>query len=314
MIIPRPLTAGDKVAIVAPCSPVKAELIAPAAKFIESLGYVPELFPSCFRERGYLAGDDCRRASDINQAFADPKIRGIIAIRGGYGGARLANYLNYDIIRANPKAFCGFSDVTVLHIMLNKFCNLVTFHTPMPSNALMCGDDFSRQCFADILRGDYPQKLINCSGDIECICGGRAEGILTGGNLTVICSTVGTPYEIEAHGRILFLEDVGEEAYAVDRCLIHLRDSGILDRFRGIILGTWQNCMPCDELQALFDEILKPLNIPVLRGLQCGHSTPSISIPLGMTAEIRAQANKCEVYLKGEFRNDTSRSCPKNTR
>lgn len=314
MIIPRPLTAGDRVAIVAPCSPVKAEMIHPAAEFIESLGYVPELFPSCFCERGYLAGDDYRRASDINQAFADPKIRGIIAIRGGYGGARLANHLNYDIIRANPKVFCGFSDVTVLHIMLNKFCKLVTFHTPMPSNDLMCGDAFSRKCFADILRGNYPQKLLNCSGNIECICGGTAEGILTGGNLTVIASTVGTPYQIEASGRIIFLEDVGEESYAIDRCLIHLRDIGILNRCSGIILGTWQNCTPSDELRNLFDEIFKPLGIPVVCGLQCGHSTPSISIPLGITAKVCSQSDKCEVYLKGEFRNDTSRSCTKNTR
>lgn len=314
MIIPRPLSSGDKVAIVAPCSPVKAELIHPAAEFIESLDYVPELFPSCFCECGYLSGDDQRRSADINAAFSDPEIRGIIAIRGGYGGARLANYLNCDIIRANPKVFCGFSDVTVLHIMLNKFCDLVTFHTPMPANAAMCGDEFSRKCLADVLRGNYPRKLTNCSGDIECICGGTAEGILTGGNLTVIASTIGTPYEIEADGRILFLEDVGEEAYAIDRCLVHLRDSGILGRCRGIILGTWQDCTPADELRDLFDEILKPLNIPVVYGLQCGHSVPSMSIPLGMTAEIRARTDKCEIYLKGELGNDTSRSCTKAPR
>ncbi len=298
MIIPRPLIKGDRVAIVAPCSPINLELIYPAAEFIESLGYVPELFPSCFCKRGYLAGDDYRRAADINAAFADPKISGIIAIRGGYGSARLANYLNYDIIRANPKIFCGFSDVTALHIMLNKFCDLVTFHTPMPSNPDMCADEFSRKCLTDILSGNYMKSPANYSGKIECICGGDSEGILTGGNLTVIASTIGTPYDIETRGRILFLEDVGEDAYSIDRCLIHLRDSGILCKCNGIILGTWQDCKPLSELHALFYEIFKPLNIPVLCGLQCGHSTPSMSIPLGINAEIHAQTGKCEIYLK----------------
>lgn len=303
MIIPRPLNSGDKIAITAPCSPVNSEFIQPAADFIKSLGYIPELFPSCFCERGYLAGDDRRRAADINNAFADPNIMGIMAIRGGYGGARLAKYLNYDIIRANPKVFCGFSDVTVLHIMLNKFCNLSTFHTPMPANAAMCDDEFSHRCLADILRGNYPSELVNASCELKCLCEGNSEGILTGGNLTVITSTIGTPYEIETRDRILFLEDVRENAYAIDRCLIHLRDSGKLDCCRGIILGTWQDCEPPRNspnfaLIDVFKEIFKPLNIPVIGNLQCGHSVPSMSIPLGFVAEIYAYADGCRIFIK----------------
>lgn len=304
MIIPRPLKFGDKIAVTAPCSPAKFEGIQFAARFIEQLGYVPELFPSCFCERGYLSGEDYRRACDINEAFADPSISGIMAIRGGYGSARLAKYLNYDIIRANPKVFCGFSDVTLLHIMLNKFCNLATFHTPMPSNETLCCDEFSRQSLKNILCGNYPSELANDCGEFECLCAGSAKGILTGGNLTVIASTVGTPYEIETQNRILFLEDVGENAYAIDRCLIHLRDSGKFDCCRGIILGTWQDCKPPRNskhyrtLNDVFVEIFKPLNIPVISNLQCGHSVPSMSVPLGFTAEIYSRADKCRIFIR----------------
>lgn len=303
MIIPHSLNSGDKIAIIAPCSPVESEFIQPAADFIENLGYIPELFPSCFCECGYLAGEDCQRAADINDAFANPNITGIIAIRGGYGGARLAKYLDYGIIRANPKMFCGFSDVTVLHIMLNKFCNLATFHTPMPANEAMRDDKFSRSCLADVLCGNYPNELVNYSCKLKCLCEGHSDGVLTGGNLTVIASTIGTPYEIETCDKILFLEDVNESAYAIDRCLIQLRDSGKLDCCRGIILGTWKNCkMPRNSpdyvLSDLFKEIFEPLHIPVIGNLQCGHSVPSMSIPLGFVAEIYAHADDCRILIR----------------
>lgn len=297
MIIPRPLNRGDKVAILAPCSPVNFEYIQPAADFIESLGYVPVLYPSCFCRHAYLAGEDSRRAADINCAFADPDIRGIIAIRGGYGGARLANYLDYDIIRANPKIFCGFSDVTVLHIMLSKFCGLATFHTPMPTNAEMCGDEFTVGCLSNILCGDWPHELTNASDSLKCVHEGHAKGMLVGGNLTVIASTVGTMYEAETDGRLLFLEDVGERAYAIDRCLLQLRDSGLLQKCSGVILGTWQDCGAAHELEQVFDEILTPLNIPVIADLQCGHSVPSLSIPLGFAAEIHADEQECKIII-----------------
>lgn len=295
MTVPPALKFGDKVALISPCSPVNPEQLQPATDFIKKLGYIPELYPSCFRRLGYLAGDDISRADDINRAFADPEIRAVIAIRGGYGGARLANYINYDIIKANPKIFCGFSDVTVLHAMINRFCSLVTFHTPMPAVPEMRADKFSRECFSNILRGNYPFELCSASDHIECLCAGCAEGILTGGNLTVIVSTIGTPYEIDTNDKILFLEDVGERAYALDRLLVHLRDSGLLGRCSGIILGTWQDCEPPQgmELSEIFRELLEPLGIPVIQNVQCGHSTPSLSIPLGFKAKLVSQPGNC---------------------
>lgn len=299
MTIPPALQSGDKIALIAPCSPVDSTQIQPAADFIGELGYTPEVYPSCFARRGYLAGDDMLRGNDINRAFADPDIRAVIAMRGGYGGARLAKYINYDIIKANPKIFCGFSDVTVLHALLNQRCGLVTFHTPMPAVSAMREDSFSREGLANILRGHYPTALCNATQPPECLCEGSAEGMLTGGNLTVIASTVGTPYQLETRGRILFLEDVGERAYAIDRALVHLRDGGLLEQCGGILLGTWQGCEPPQDFswRELFLEYFAPLHIPVIGNIQCGHSVPSMSIPLGVKAKMTAQPPKISLQF-----------------
>ena len=297
MTLPPALQLGDTIALLAPCSPVNPTQIQPAVDFIRKLGYTPEVYPSCFARRGYLAGDDNLRADDINRAFANPTVKAIIPMRGGYGGARLAKFLDYAIIKANPKLFCGFSDVTVLHALLNQHCDLVTFHTPMPAVAAMREDSFTREGLADILRGNYPSELRNATESMECLCAGEAEGILTGGNLTVIAATVGTPYELETRGKILFLEDVGERAYAIDRALLHLRDGGLLAKCSGILLGTWQDCEPPQDfsLKELFLEHFSPLHIPVLWNLQCGHSVPSLSIPLGVKAKMTTQPSKISV-------------------
>ncbi len=283
MILPESLSPRDKIALIAPCSPVDPAQIEPAADFIGELGYTPVIYSSCYARKHYLAGDDLTRAKDINDAFADPEIKAMIAMRGGYGGARLDKYLDCDMIRENPKIFCGYSDVTVLHAILHQRCGLVTFHTPMPGIAEAREDSRSRDCLAAVLRGDFPRELTAFGEPLRVLCEGRAEGILTGGNLTVIASTVGTPYQLETEGKILFLEDVGERAYAIDRALLHLRDGGLLQTCAGILLGTWRDCTPPDG--ATFDELFRewfaPLGVPVISGLPCGHSVPSLSLPLG---------------------------------
>lgn len=300
MIVPAPLQQGDKIALLAPCSPVDPEQLRPAAEFIEALGYVPEIYPSCTSRMGFLAGSDEERAADINRAFSDPAIRAMIAIRGGYGGARLANFLDYDIIKSNPKIFCGLSDVTVLHLLLRQRCGLATFHAPMPGVAAMREDAFTRRTLADVLRGHWAWNLRSPDLPITCLCEGMAEGILTGGNLTVIVSTIGTPYEIDTEGNILFLEDVGEMAYALDRLLVQLRDSGKLAACRGVILGTWQDCpfLPDFPQEKMFREFFEPLHVPVIAGLPCGHSVPSLSLPLGFHVQMQAHEDDCRIMIK----------------
>lgn len=298
MILPAPLQPGDKVALVAPCSPILPERLAFAAGFIESLGYRPEIYPSCTSRAGFLAGSDEVRAGDVNRAFADPEVRGVIVLRGGYGSARLTDLLDYDVIGANPKLFTGFSDATVLHILLHQRCDLVTFHAPMPAAANFRDDEFTHEALAAALRGDWYGEPDNAGVPLECVSEGEAEGILTGGNLTMIASTAGTPYQLDCRGKILFLEDVGEYAYAIDRALLHMKHSGIFEGCRGVILGTWQDCSaPSDmPISLTLRKALEPLKIPVMAGLQCGHSVPSTFLPLGLRAEMTAGRN-CAIRI-----------------
>lgn len=306
MILPAPVRQGEKVALVAPCSPILPERLAYAAQFIGELGYVPEIYPSCTSRVGFLAGSDELRAADLNGAFAAPDIRGVVVLRGGYGSARLVDMLDYEMIRANPKIFTGFSDATALHALINQRCGMVTFHAPMPAAANFPEDGFTRQALADVLSGNWRRSFTsadtggNAGASLECLCEGRGEGMLTGGNLTIIASTAGTPYQLSCEGKILFLEDVGEYAYAIDRAILHLRDSGILRGCRGIILGTWKDCAaPSDfSLRDVFLRAFGGMGIPVVAGLQCGHSVPSAALPLGMRVEVTSAPEDCRIIIK----------------
>ncbi|MBQ9902189.1 MAG: LD-carboxypeptidase [Clostridia bacterium] len=305
LTIPSPLQPGDKVALIAPCSPVLPERLAFAAEFIAGLGYLPEIFPSCRSRLGFLAGADELRARDINRAFADPEIRAVVVVRGGYGGARLADWLDYDMIKANPKIFTGFSDATVLHILINQRCGMATFHAPMPAAANFREDEFTHDALADALAGRWNAVYDNSHTDrnagvpLECVFEGRGEGRLVGGNLTMIASTAGTPYKLDCRDSILFLEDVGEYAYAIDRSVLHMKHSGILEGCRGVILGTWLDCQAPSGMPVSLTlrNALESLGIPVISGIQCGHSVPSTFLPLGMNAEIIVSPWECSITI-----------------
>lgn len=305
MIIPQPVRAGEKIALIAPCAPVLPERLAFAAEFIAGLGYTPEIYPSCTARQGFLAGSDELRAGDVNRAFADPDVRAVVVTRGGYGGARLAELLDYDTIRANPKVFTGFSDATVLHTLLHQRCGLVTFHAPMPAAANFREDEFTHRALADALAGNWrtvydashPER--NAGEPLQCIFEGTAEGMLTGGNLTIVASTAGTPYQLDCRDKILFLEDVSEYAYAIDRSILHMRHSGILEGCRGVILGTWKDCeAPADmPVAQTLRNALSPLHIPVIGGFCCGHSVPSTFLPLGMSAKLHSAPEGCAIEI-----------------
>lgn len=304
-MIPPPLHKGDKVALIAPCAPVLPERLDYAAEFIAGLGYTPEIYPSCKARLGFLAGNDRLRADDINRAFADPEIRAVVVVRGGYGGARLADMLDYDIIRENPKIFTGFSDATALHILINQRCGLATFHAPMPAAANFREDEFTHRALADALSGNWDGVYDNAHSErnagvpLECVFEGRGEGLLVGGNLTIIASTAGTPYQLDCRGKILFLEDVGEYAYAIDRSILHMKHSGILEGCRGVIIGTWLDCKaPSDmPIGLTLRNALESLQIPVIAGFQCGHSVPSVFLPLGQRAVINAAREECSIRI-----------------
>ena len=243
---------------------------------------------------GYFAGTDAVRAADINAAFADKSIDGIIATRGGYGGHRVLPLLDYDTIAKNPKFFGGYSDITAYHIALNQRCGFATYHMPMAC-ALYAPDAYSLACAEAMLFGT-PANYENPEGyPRETLVPGTAEGVLCGGNLSLIAASLGTPWEIDTRGKILFFEDVDERPYRIDSMLTHLRNAGKFADCAGILIGDFSDCDPKPEektlsLDALIDEIVKPAGKPTIKGVRCGHCTPTMSLPLGKRFRMDADA------------------------
>jgi muramoyltetrapeptide carboxypeptidase len=282
MTVPERLRKNDKAALLAPSGPCDTSRIEAAVNFMEKLGLIPRVMESCYAREGYLAGADSLRADDLMEAFADPEIKGIFAFRGGYGAQRILPLLDYEIIKKNPKIFAGYSDISALHVVFNQMCGLVTYHTPMAGTELYKED-------IDALTAEAFRKCIfetpSFCKEITAVVPGTAEGILTGGNLTVITASVGTPYAIDTRDKILFLEEIDEAPYRVDRMLQQLKLAGKLDACRGIVLGDFSP-ETYETLSQGINDILVPLNKPLLTGLPCGHCLPAISLPMGGRAKI----------------------------
>ena len=291
---PAPLFPGAAVALLCPASPVSAQRREEAAAAVQRLGLTPVLFPSAFAARGHLAGEDALRAEDLNRAFQDPSIHGILALRGGSGVHRILPLLDWEMIRANPKYFGGYSDITALHTALNQRCNLVTYHTIMPAtNYHQPIDDYSmdylRRALFGLLTGPLEQPP---EQPLTPLSGGTAEGPLCGGNLSVITAALGTPFQLDTAGNILFLEDVGEPNYRIDRMVTQLRNAGLLAQCAGILLGAFTP--PEDSageqelpLPDIWQDLL-PSHIPVLSNLACGHVLPSLALPMGAVCRMDA--------------------------
>ncbi|SDW20274.1 S66 peptidase family protein [Tepidimicrobium xylanilyticum] len=304
MIKPKGLKLGATLGVVAPASPTTKEKLELAYKKLKQLGFNVVMGESCYENYGYLAGSDELRARDLNNMFKNEKIHGIICLRGGYGTPRILDLLDYEMIRRNPKVFIGYSDITALHIAFNQLSNLITFHGPMAASDMVEGfGDFSRESLLNsILDGDFQPNIVNPTKDIKTLNGGVAEGRIIGGNLSLIAATIGTPYEIDTRGKILLIEEIGEEPYSVDRMLTQLMLSKKLEEVAGIILGDFKDCDTKSSeydntlnLEQVIDDIIKPLNKPTITNLEAGHCEPVITIPLGIRA--RLDADKKELIL-----------------
>ena len=302
MLTPAPLYPGARVALVAPASPVPPERLSPAVEAVRALGLEPVVYPSCRPEhrRGYLAAPDPVRAGDIQAAFCDNSIAGVLCIRGGYGANRILPLLDWAAIARHPKVFAGYSDITALHIVLNQRCGLVTYHTIMPSTEYWEPvDPFSMGGLRRALFGGLTGVLPLPEGAVPVpLAPGRAEGVLCGGNLTLVCTSLGTPWEIDTRGKLLFLEDIGEKPRRIDAMLTQLRNAGKFADCAGVILGAWTDC-PEEEgdlpLEESFRELILPAGKPVLAGVPCGHVLPTWSLPLGARAVLDAGAGRLEV-------------------
>lgn len=298
MIKGKALSAGDTIGIIAPASPAKGhQSMTRVQSQMEALGFNVVMAPSCFETYGdYLAGTARDRARDLNVMFQDPDIDAVMCLRGGYGTPQILDLLDYPSISANPKLFIGYSDITALHTAIGQKAGLATLHGPMAASDI-AGDfeDFSRRCLLRALTENTPLGKIGSPLDdpIECLVEGKAEGQLTGGNLTLIAATLGTPFEIDTKGKILFLEDVGEEPYRIDRMLIQLSLAGKLADAAGFVLGDWADCESREypdgfTVLDLFTEIIAPYRKPTIYNVKAGHCEPKLTLPLGVEVHLDA--------------------------
>jgi muramoyltetrapeptide carboxypeptidase len=290
-IKPTRLNKGDTVAVIAPASPPNKENLKRGLKFVEDLGLNYKLGKSLYSEYGYLAGDDEARLSDLNEMFLDDEIKAIICAGGGYGTARIASALDYDAIKNNPKIFWGYSDITFLHTAIRQQTGLITFHGPMLASDI--GKEGANQVSKDTFQQLFVPVELNYDSSIsqiEELVPGSAEGPLVGGNLSLLSSSMGTPFEIDTKGKILLIEDINEEPRAVDRMLNQLYMAGKLQQSAGIIIGDFNNCVPERELSLSLEEVIdhyiQLAGRPALKGFNMGHCSPHIGVPLGATASM----------------------------
>lgn len=296
MIIPKPLFPGARVALLAPASAVPEEKLQPALDFIRGLGLEPVVYPSCYfaSRDGYLAAPDAVRADEINRAFADDSIDGIWCIRGGYGSHRLQPLLDADTIRRKPKWFGGYSDITALHIFLNQICGMEAYHCTMPSTE-SSPDAFTLEWLKKALFGGLSGRIAYPEGHKSAtLVSGTASGPLCGGNLSLLAASLGTPWEIDTKGKILFLEDIGEKPYRVDSMLTQLRNAGKFGDCAGIILGAWTDCTSEGpgglELSEIFRQLIAPAGKPAVIDVPCGHCMPTLALPMGRICTLDADA------------------------
>jgi muramoyltetrapeptide carboxypeptidase len=298
MLFPKPLFPGARVALIAPASPIPAERLESAIQSVRDLGLDPVVFDSCTAVHGYFSGTDELRAHDVNRAFSDDTIDGILCMRGGYGVIRLMERIDFTMIRQHPKFFSGYSDITTLHIALNQLCGFVTYHVPMPGTELYAGvDAYTRDLLEKMMFGRSIGVIENPPGlKTGILVPGTARGELTGGNLSLVASSLGTPFEIDTRGKILFLEDIDEEPYRIDRMLMQLILAGKIKDCSGLLLGYWTRISAAKpeeslSLEQVFQEIIVPQKRPTLINFACGHELPTASLPLGQTAELDVTAH-----------------------
>lgn len=304
MLYGKRLQKGDTIGFVGPSGSIRtAGSLEKSVAIAEKLGFKVKLGESCGQVYGYLSGTDEVRARDVNAMFRDDEVDAIFCVKGGYGTMRMLDQLDYKAVKANPKIFLGYSDITAMHIAYLEKSGLVTFHGPMPASCWVDDmDEFSFQSLLQMMmEPQIGQMIRNPEGfEAHTVNPGCAEGMLVGGNLSLIDGLIGTPYELDTKGRILFLEDIGEKTYRLDHMLTHLRLAGKFDDCAGIVLGTFVDC-PVEfpdfgfTLEEIVRDIVQPCGKPVFMGLQAGHCSPKLTLPLGV--HCRMNADNCSIEL-----------------
>lgn len=290
------LPAGGVIALIAPAGPAELDLNL-ATQWMHARGYQLRVYPGVWQRDGYLAGSDAERLRDLHDAFADDSVDAIFCLRGGYGCPRLLDGIDFELLRGHPKPFVGYSDITALHLAITRYAGFVTFHGPM-LNADLLGNKQAptESSLLHMLSGQQPPTLEHpLAYPLTTIASGCASGRLLGGNLSMICAVMGTAFELDGEGIILFIEDVNEPLYRVDRLLTHMRLAGKLDRLRGVLVGDVAGVERA-ALERLLTQELGGLGIPVLAGWRSGHCDPNLTLPMG--AQVRLDADQQLLVLE----------------
>ncbi len=309
---PSALKRGDKIALVTPGSYITKDEKQESINNIRNLGFEVTYSDRLMQKHGYFSATDEERAADINEMFSRSDIAGIVCARGGYGCTRILPYLDYNLIHKNPKPLIGFSDVTALLFALYKYSSLVTYHGPVATSSF---SKYSKNYFEKILSNTEEKLELENSRSrnnyniygITSISGGIQEGELIGGNLSIVASLIGTPYDVDTKGKIIFLEEFLEEPYRIDRMLTQMLQAGKFEKASGVALGVFKLCEPNRQnpafsgsfsLMDVLKDRLGNLGIPVIYGLSFGHVVDKLTLPVGIRAEINSERKTLKLLEK----------------
>ncbi|WP_428388837.1 S66 peptidase family protein [Mucisphaera sp.] len=314
LIKPKALEPGDTIAFVAPAGELDQERIERAQVRLADMGFKIVIPPNLYRKHGYLAGSDHERAAELMAVFQDPEIDAIFPGTGGYGATRILELLDYEVIRANPKVFIGFSDITALHAAFHQRAGLVTFHSPNPMWGLgsesnlrpFSADYFWRALLKSSYEAEDAEPYVIKSDErvevpVETMVGGIARGQIVGGNLSLVQAVTGTPYQYDTVDKILYLEDIGEAPYRVDRMLRQMKDSGQLDQISGAILGRFTRRAREDTsnetttMREVLEDYFLNLGVPIIKNFPAGHVADNATLPFGVLVEMDADAQTITV-------------------
>lgn len=300
LIKPKRLKSGDTIGLITPGSFIPDKALEKAVANVKKLGFKVKLSKNIRALRGYTAGTDVQRLDDLHQMFADPQVDGIWCARGGYGCTRILPEIDYDLIQKNPKVFIGYSDITALHNAFLQRCNLVTFHGPVASSTMTSYTSAQFKAVLQQAKSPLTIPLSKANAQIKnelyqpkTVVGGTAKGVLIGGNLSLLAAMAGTEFGIDATDKIIFMEDIEEKPYRVDRMLTQLRQSSNLEKAAGFALGVFADCVPEPEDRSLslletVDDQLIGLKKPCAYGLSWGHISNQATLPVGIQAQLNA--------------------------
>jgi len=285
------------IGVIAPSGPLRDPRLPEGIAALERRGYRVAVGDHLYDKYGYLAGTDASRAADFTAMFARRDVDAVFCARGGYGANRMLDYVDWKTVAANPKVFVGFSDVTTLHLAIERRVGLVTFHGPMVVTHGGGLSEAATDCFWRAIERAEPLGRYNtCDAPIRALVGGRVRGRLAGGCLSLLAAAVGTPETPDFRGRIVLIEDINDPAYRVDRLLVQLRRAGLLEQAAGFVIGTvtgWdkqEKETPAIPLDTVWQDLIAPLGRPTIVGFPFGHQPNPLTLPLGCLAELDADA------------------------